>query len=77
MAAATETMPRHFSGKLVREARLAKGWSETKLAGEVDCTAQAIKDIEAGKYAPGGVLLARIADALGIASIDSLYERLP
>lgn len=52
------------SGKKLREAPLAKGFSAQALAEMADVTAQQIRRYENGKAEPGAILLYRIVRAL-------------
>ncbi len=58
-------------GDVVRKLRDRLGWSQNKLAREVDTAQQTINRIEAGKQKPGWDLACRLADALGV-SLDTL-----
>ena len=67
--------PRAWNGEKLRAARERKGWSTKKLAGELECAEQTVKDMEAGKYGPGSTLLARLGDVLGLKSVDPLFRK--
>lgn len=77
MTAAVEDMARIPDAQTIRRLRIERGWSEVDLAAKAKCSPQAIKDIEAGKYAPGGRMLGRLADAFELQYVDELYRRVP
>lgn len=60
-------------GAAVREARLAKGLSQTKLAAMIGTDQAAIARIEGGKHNAGVGTCIKIADALGV-PFKSLVE---
>lgn len=63
------------SGKIhaaLRRARLAKGWSQLRLANEVGCHKTAVSHWETGLSAPGRRLLPAVAAKLGT-TIGALY----
>ena len=45
----------------VKQFRLARGWSQEKLAEEIDVRRQAIYDIESGRYLPNTAIALRLA----------------
>ena len=63
--AAIETEARLQLAELVYNARAAAGISQTELARRAGTRQSVISAIENGAQAPGGVMLARIAHALG------------
>ena len=63
--AAIETEARLQLAELVYNARAAAGISQTELARRAGTRQSVISAIENGTQAPGGVMLARIAHALG------------
>ena len=64
-AAAIEAEARLQLAELVYHARTAAGISQTELARRAGTRQSFISAIENGAQAPGGVMLARIAHALG------------
>lgn len=64
-AAAVEAEARLQLAELVYAARIAAGLSQTELARRAGTRQAVISAIENGAQAPGGVMLARIAHALG------------
>jgi len=62
-------------GKLIREARLRNGLTQTDLAKRVGLTQTAISEIERGLYAPNSLLLGRIARELGL-SMEEVMKAL-
>jgi len=64
-AAAVEAEARLQLAELVYNARTAAGLSQTELARRANTRQSVISAIENGAQAPGGVMLARIAHALG------------
>ncbi len=64
-AAAIEAEARLQLAELVYDARTAAGLSQTELARRAGTRQAVISAIENGAQAPGGVMLARIAHALG------------
>ncbi len=64
-AAAIEAEARLQHAELVYNARTAAGLSQTELARRAGTRQSVISAIENGAQAPGGVMLARIAHALG------------
>ncbi|MGO1316643.1 MAG: helix-turn-helix domain-containing protein [Cellulomonadaceae bacterium] len=64
-AAAIEAEARLQLAELVYNARTAAGLSQTELARRAGTRQSVISAIENGAQAPGGVMLARIAHALG------------
>lgn len=64
-AAAIEAEARLQLAELVYNARTAAGISQTELARRAGTRQAVISAIENGVQAPGGVMLARIAHALG------------
>ena len=64
-AAAVEAEARLQLAELVYNARTAAGLSQTEFAGRAGTRQAVISAIEDGVQAPGGVMLARIAHALG------------
>lgn len=64
-AAAVEAEARLQLAELVYDARVAAGLSQTELARLAGTRQSVISAIENGAQAPGGVMLARIARALG------------
>jgi transcriptional regulator with XRE-family HTH domain len=59
-------------GVRLRELRLARGMSQAELAGQADVTTNYISRLEGGGAAPGIDLVARLAQALGVAIADLL-----
>ena len=70
-------MRRSLIGPTLRERRRALGITQSKLAAEVGISASYLNLIEGDKRNIGGVLLKRIADALGLAldELDGAAER--
>ncbi|MCB0885767.1 MAG: helix-turn-helix transcriptional regulator [Propionibacteriaceae bacterium] len=64
-AAAIEAEARLQLAELVYNARIAAGLSQTELARRAGTRQAVISAIENGAQAPGGVMLARIAHAIG------------
>jgi ribosome-binding protein aMBF1 (putative translation factor) len=64
-AAAVEAEIRLQLAELVYDARTAAGLSQTELARRAGTRQAVISGIENGAHAPGGVMLGRIAHALG------------
>lgn len=64
-AAAIESEARLQLAELVYNARAAAGLSQTELARRAGTRQSVISAIESGAQAPGGLMLARIAHALG------------
>ena len=64
-AAAIEAEARLQLAELVYHARAAAGISQTELARRAGTRQSVISAIENGAQAPGGIMLARIAHALG------------
>ncbi|ALC99352.1 XRE family transcriptional regulator [Actinomyces sp. oral taxon 414] len=64
-AAAIEAEARLQLAELVYHARTAAGISQTELAQRAGTRQSVISAIENGAQAPGGIILARIAHALG------------
>ncbi|PYI68390.1 XRE family transcriptional regulator [Arthrobacter livingstonensis] len=64
-AASVEAEARLELAELVYNARTAAGLSQTELARRAGTRQAVISAIENGAQAPGGVMLARIAHALG------------
>ena len=56
----------------MRELREARGWSQARLADELDVSRQTINAIETGKYDPSLPLAFRIAREFE-ASIESIF----
>lgn len=77
MTAVLEEMARIPDAAKVRSLRVERRWTEVDLASRAKCSPQAIKDIEAEKYAPSGKLLGRLADAFDLEYVDDLYKRVP
>ena len=53
-------------GRLLREERIARGYSQASLAEQLGCSRTHVSQIEAGVRRPGYRLLARIAELTGI-----------
>lgn len=64
-AAVVEAEARLQLAELVYDARIAAGLSQTELARRAGTRQAVISAIENGAQAPGGVMLARIAHAIG------------
>lgn len=77
MTAVLEDMTRIPDPAKIRALRLERRWTETDLASKAKCSVQAIRDIEAAKYAPGGRMLGRLADAFELEYVDELFRRVP
>ena len=60
--------------KLLRERRLAQGWSQQDLANRVGCTKQHISDLERGRVRPSLLLLHRLSDVLRIPDSELLMD---
>ncbi|AUW92692.1 hypothetical protein BXT84_00905 [Sulfobacillus thermotolerans] len=59
---------------MMRERRLAQGWSQQELGRRVGCTKQHISDLEKGKVLPSLRLLHRLAVALHVTDTDLLSD---
>ncbi len=59
-------------GERLRELRLARGMSQSELAGQADVTTNYISRLEGGGAAAGIDLVARLASALGVPIADLL-----
>ena len=59
----------------VRELRLALGWTQARLAQELDVSRQNVNAIENGKYDPSLGLAFRIADLFGLRIEDIFGPR--
>lgn len=57
----------------VRELRKEKGWSQAKLAEEMDVSRQTINAIEMGKYNPSLPLAFKLSGLLG-KTIEEIFE---
>lgn len=53
-------------GKLIRDARRERGWTQTELAQQVGVGTPYLSKIEQGKEMPGEPLMLRLAAALGL-----------
>jgi transcriptional regulator with XRE-family HTH domain len=62
---------------LVRERRLARGWSQTVLGQRVGRTKQYISELERGNLRPSLVMVRRLAAALQVSDADLLDAILP
>lgn len=62
----------HQFGENVRQARLARGWSQERLAEAADLDRTYISGIERGVRNPTLTTVARLAGALGMAVPDLL-----
>ncbi len=60
----------------VRRLREEKGWSQTELYNAADLHRTGLGRIETGRYEPGLLTLAILADALGV-KVDDLMAGLP
>lgn len=60
--------------RLVRERRLAQGWSQQVLGNRVGCTKQHISDLEHGKVEPSLRMLRQLAQALNVSAADLLTD---
>jgi transcriptional regulator with XRE-family HTH domain len=65
-------MPRQFSGRALRQARINAGLSRMTLAAEVGRHVNSVANMERGSAVPRADTLARLADALGV-TVDDLY----
>ena len=61
---------RRFSPDLLREARLAAGYSQAELAGRVGVSLGTVKAWESGRRAPKPATQRRVADVLGLGFED-------
>ena len=59
---------------MVKQYRLAKGWSQEELAEKVDVRRQAIYDIESGRYLPNTAIALRLARIFGCRVEDLFVE---
>jgi len=57
--------------RAVRAARIARGWTQERLAREAGVTTGSVKNIEMGRQGAGLSVALRLARALGL-SLDSL-----
>lgn len=57
-------------GDRVRDARLARGWSQARLAREANVAENTVLSIEKGRRVTQGDKVRRILDALGMASLE-------
>jgi transcriptional regulator with XRE-family HTH domain len=60
--------------KLLRQQRLAQGWSQQDLGNRVGCTKQHISDLERGRVLPSLSLLHRLAEAVNVSDADLLLD---
>lgn len=60
-------------GAKVRELRTDKGWSQDRLAREIEMTKQTVYDIESGRSNPTLSTIKRLAAAFGV-SISVLLQ---
>ena len=67
-------MPQHFSGSRLADARQAAGLRREAVAVAVDRSLPTIVGYELGRVDPPASIVARLADAVGVAAGD-LYER--
>jgi len=67
-------MARKFSGRQLRDARLAAGLKIEHLALRIDRSVFTISQYERGHVQPPAGILGAIADALGC-TVDDLYAR--
>lgn len=56
----------------IRELRLAKGWSQQRLADEIGCSKMSISGLERGKPELDQKWMRRLAPALGVTPADIL-----
>jgi transcriptional regulator with XRE-family HTH domain len=66
-------MARHFSGRRLREARIASGLSTERLALTISRSAYSIHEYERGRVTPPVDVLAAIADTVGC-TVDGLLD---
>ena len=60
--------------ELIRNKRLAQGWSQQELGRRVGCTKQHISDLEHGKVRPSLRMLQRLAGALNVSDAELLTD---
>lgn len=56
----------------IRELRVAKGWSQQRLADEIGCSKMSISDLERGEVGLDQKWMRRLAPALGVTPADIL-----
>lgn len=61
-------------GRMTRKCRGKLGWSQNKLCAKADCDKTTIQNIEKGSYNISITLLYNITIALGINTVDFLFE---
>lgn len=59
---------------LIRELRLARGWTQRQLAQQAGCTDKHISRLENGLQRPSYEMLHAVARALGISDADLLAD---
>ena len=72
----TTDAPPVFSGKELRKARLAAGYTQREAARVLDVSRTTLFNAETGESTPGADLLARIAHLYGV-EIGSLFAHAP
>jgi transcriptional regulator with XRE-family HTH domain len=65
---------RRLVGRNVREARLARGWTQEQLAERSGFSQQYISGLEQGKRNPTIVSLYELAQALKVTAVDLISE---
>lgn len=63
-------MARQFSARKLQRARKAKGWSEMRLADELDVSLTTVKNWEGKANEPSLPLFLKLCDVLGVEERD-------
>lgn len=69
-------MKRQLSTRKLAKAMQAKGWGPKHLAAFADLALPTVADILDGKSGGQTATLVKIADALGVEDLNSLFDRL-
>ena len=56
----------------LREARVAKGWTQAELAAQVGVSRKTINTVENRVFTPSATLAIKLAEALGV-SVETLF----
>lgn len=62
-------------GNSIREARIARGWTQVVLAAKVGCTEQSVVAWEGGGRTPLGIYRERLEKVLGVKLEEDRDER--
>lgn len=74
--AASAEMRRQLSTKKLRDAMVSRGWDEAMLAAHAGVSKLTVEDLLSGKSGGQARTLLKLADALGIEDMNSLFDRL-